>query len=302
MTTDRERFLAERRKGIGGSDVAAILGINPWRTPLDVWRSKVLGESDEENAAMHWGTVLEPVILAEMSKRLGKQIINNPPMMVDGWKLANLDGLIPGEAIVEAKTSRSDDGWGDEGTDDIPDHYQTQVQHYLDVAGLQVAHVGVLIGGSDFRLYTVKRNDVVIAKMGVRLERFWRVHVLTETPPPPCNLADAKALWHTEIAGKSKPVEPVLELLERREVRRRQIKALEDEGDSDETVLRCYMEDAEALVDCYGNPLFTMKKQQRKRYAVPPEVQAQYEVEPSEFRVGRLTKYWTKRQLTESKA
>lgn len=291
---ERETFLAERRSGIGGSDVPAVLGISPFATPLDVWRDKVLGPDDFDSPRMRWGRLLEPLVRSEAAAALGLQV-EGPSTFKQDWRIGHVDGIVRdpelGDAVLECKTGERSEDWGAEGTDDIPDHYQAQVQWYLGLTGLRRAIVATLFGGSDFRLYNVQRDDGVIERIGVVAEQFWRVHVLTETPPVPVNLEDCKKRWRAEIVGKSKPAAPVLEILERREARRLQIRALQDEGERDDVLLRCYMEDAEALVDDRGSPLFTLKVQRR----------AGYVVEPTEYRVARLTKWWPRRQIAEAK-
>lgn len=299
MTTAREAFLAERRTGIGGSDIAALAGVSPWATPLDVWRSKVLGDSNDETERMRWGTLMEPLLRAEASRVLGVAS-TGPEFLRDGWRIANIDGRIGGD-VLECKTAASGEDWGIEGTDDVPDQYLAQVQWYLGLTDLQRAQVAVLIGGNDFRIYTVVRSDVIIDRLREVAERFWFENVKTETPPPPSNLADAKKLWRSVHAGKVIPATPaIIEALDRHEARRLQIKAMEEEQDRDELMLRCMMEEAEAVCDDAGSRIATLKGQTRRRYAVPPEIEAQYEVEPSRFRVLRLTKWWAKRVIAEA--
>jgi putative phage-type endonuclease len=70
----RDEWLAARRTGIGGSDIAAILGLSPWRTPLDVYRDKVDGAEQPETEAMRWGRLLEDVIAREYAVRAGVRI------------------------------------------------------------------------------------------------------------------------------------------------------------------------------------------------------------------------------------
>lgn len=276
---------AERKTGIGGTDIAGILGISPWRTPLDVWRDKVIGPEDIETPRMRWGTLLEPLIREEAGKALGVEV-TGPEFIKDDWRIAHLDGRA-GDAVLECKTAGSGDDWGEPGTDDIPDHYQTQLQWYMKLANLRRAYCAVLIGGSDFRIYEVPRDDGVVERITVVAEQFWRVNVLTETPPPVISLSDAKKLWRREFTGKVKPAAEMIELLERREARRLQLKALQEEQDRDETILRCHMEDCEGLIDEAGNVVVTLKTVKRDGYVV----------QPTEYRALRFTKWWNRRQL-----
>ena len=71
-TMSRDEWLEERRKGIGGSDVAALLGLNPYKTPLALWEEKTAKNvSDCTSESAYWGTMLEDVVAKEFSKRTG---------------------------------------------------------------------------------------------------------------------------------------------------------------------------------------------------------------------------------------
>ena len=99
MKQDRTDWLNERRKGIGGSDVAAVLGLNPWRTPLDVYKDKV-GESDKkvsDEEAVHFGTILEDLVAKEFQSRTGMKIQKVNHQFSDKenpWMIANIDRAI----------------------------------------------------------------------------------------------------------------------------------------------------------------------------------------------------------------
>lgn len=197
----RDDWLKHRRAGIGGSDVAAILGMNPWRSPFDVYLDKI-GESEpvEETEAMYWGTMLEEVVAQEFAKRTGKKLRRRNAIFQDDeipFLLANIDRDVVGEdAILECKTTsaynRGD--WGQEGTDEIPFPYILQCQHYLRVTGNSMAHVAALIGGNDFRVYEVQRNEELISSIVERCVDFWH-RVTMRIPPAPRSLADVEKLY-----------------------------------------------------------------------------------------------------------
>lgn len=111
-TADRETWLRDRKKGIGGSDVAAVLGLSPWRTPLDVFNDKTAETVDEkpQSDAAHFGTILEDVVAEEFSRRTGfkvmrfnKTLSQNPGAHAGGvgWARANLDRVIVNPAIAK---------------------------------------------------------------------------------------------------------------------------------------------------------------------------------------------------------
>lgn len=218
----RAQWLELRRQGIGGSDVAAILGLSKWRTPLDVWQDKTATapvEDREPSQAAHFGTVLEETVAQEFASRTGYRIKTAPGMLQTDdrpWECANVDRLIynqgdtlpdlPPAALLECKTARTADGWGpsqeeeivaggDPEGHEIPVYYETQVQWYLGITGLPIAYVAVLIAGQDFRVYSVPRNDEVIATLRERMEEFWKVHVIGKVPPEAATPSDVRALY-----------------------------------------------------------------------------------------------------------
>lgn len=214
----RSDWLKLRRQGIGGSDVAAILGLSKWRTALDVWQDKTAtapADDIEPSQAAHFGTVLEETVAQEFARRTGFRIKAAPGMLqTDGrpWECANVDRLIYNQgdtlpvAVLECKTTRTADGWGpsqeeeivaggDPEGHEIPVYYETQVQWYLGITGLPIAYVAVLIAGQDFRIYSVPRNDEVIETLRERMEDFWKAHVIGKVPPEAATPSDVRALY-----------------------------------------------------------------------------------------------------------
>ena len=194
----REAFLAERRKGVGGSDVAAILGLSKWSTAYDVWQSKLgLAPPITDNDAMKWGRLLEPVIRQQYASRTGFAVaVPGDPLVMPGYHFAraNLDGIREDGRIVEIKTARYGDEWGEEGSDEVPVAYALQVQHYMMVAGASVADVAVLIAGSDFRVYTLEADRELHGMILDAEAEFWSL-VETKTPPAVVSFSDAIAAY-----------------------------------------------------------------------------------------------------------
>lgn len=184
-----EQWLEWRRKGIGGSDASVVCGINKYRSPIELWLDKT-GQAafEEAGEAAYWGTILEPVVREEFTKRTGigvkhlKQLLQheNYPFM-----LANLDGICEtpdhGTCIFEAKTASAFKAA--EWDDKIPDEYMLQIQHYMAVTGSHAAYIAVLIGGNTFKWKLIERDDELITML-IDLEAdFWK-HVTDMTPPP----------------------------------------------------------------------------------------------------------------------
>jgi putative phage-type endonuclease len=158
---------AARQAGIGGSEIAAVLGISPYESPFSLWHRKQgsIGPV-EETDVMYWGKRHEPTICDEFALRhpellvlpSGTYAASDTP-----WWIANPDRLgftADGDLeVIEAKTARDDYEWGDEGTDQIPVHYKAQVRWYCAALGARRARIAVLIGLSDYREYIVDPDD-----------------------------------------------------------------------------------------------------------------------------------------------
>ncbi|HLL90362.1 MAG TPA: YqaJ viral recombinase family protein [Tepidisphaeraceae bacterium] len=189
----------QRRKYIGSSDAAAILGLDPFKVASDVWLEKTgqLVPDDAGNEHTQRGTFLEPALLgwaeAQLGVRLRRDLMVRP---ADGSPLvANLDGFVDGPtdgsgnaAIVEAKTTVNADEWGQPGTDEVPHRVLVQVHHQFAVVGpaCRRAHVVMLAPGYrsfDFRLYHVDRNDQVAAAVAKAGVEFMERYVRTRTRP-----------------------------------------------------------------------------------------------------------------------
>ena len=185
---DRTEWLAERRKGVTSTDIAAIAGHSPWATALDVYLDK-LGLLPERpmNPQMAWGLKLEPLVAEAYTERTGHRLVVPDPALFVGyrpWMRATPDRLTEGSNLVELKTSRFGQGFGEEGTDDIPEAYILQAQWQMLVLDRSFANVAVLIGGSDFRVYRVERNTDLIQSLVALAGDFWR-RVENRQPPEP---------------------------------------------------------------------------------------------------------------------
>ncbi|WP_321884104.1 YqaJ viral recombinase family nuclease [Burkholderia cepacia] len=190
----REDWLAVRRTGIGGSDAAAAVGLNPYMSPLELWLDKTGRadglpgpDPDDTSSPTYWGTLLEPIVAASYTKQTGNRVrrvnavLRHPTIP---FMLANLDREVvgvPDVQILECKTA------GEFGArrwrEGVPEYVQIQVQHQLAVTGKSAAHVAVLLCGQALEVHRIERDDALIERL-VELEvRFWRF-VESDTPPP----------------------------------------------------------------------------------------------------------------------
>lgn len=190
---DNDGWLEQRKKGIGGSDVAAIMGLSPWKSPLEVWlektgRASAPDLSERESVAM--GTELEGDVL-EMYRRRHPtyrvQRVN--AILVDKerpWAQASLDGITRdpelGWGVLEIKTGSRESEW----KDGVPLHYLTQVTHYLSVTGYPFADVAALIGdyGLHYHEYRIMRDEDDLQSVVESVDEFWADQVEKDVMPP----------------------------------------------------------------------------------------------------------------------
>lgn len=208
-----EEWLRWRQKGIGGSDVAPILGISKWSSAIDIWLSKTNQKHEDcvQNEAMFWGTRLEPVIRDRFREITGKKVLEVHAILQNidhPYMIADIDGLTEDDngnpAILECKCvsefKRS------EWENDIPVYYKTQVEHYLAVTGLSTAYVAALIGGNSFVIREV-HADKEVQKMLVAVEAdFWRKVINMERPQPDASEACKNLLDSVYRGGVSEVV------------------------------------------------------------------------------------------------
>lgn len=182
---------AARATGIGGSEIAAVLGISPYESPFSLWHRKQGGIGPvEETDVMYWGKRHEPTICDEFALRHPELLVlpSGTYAATDApWWIANPDRLgftANGELeVIEAKTARDDFGWGDDGTDQIPVHYKAQVRWYCAALGARRARIAVLIGLSDYREYIVEPNNADTELMHTAGEAFMNSLAAGIAPP-----------------------------------------------------------------------------------------------------------------------
>jgi putative phage-type endonuclease len=178
--TEKE-WLEHRLKGIGGSDVATILGLNPYKSPMRLYMEKIQEIEPEpvDNEYVELGKELEPVLRKLFTKRTGlKAVKNNYILQHDNYDfmLANLDGEVlhpeMGRGVLEIKTTSewNRDQWQSET---VPMPYMLQVQHYLAVTNYSFGYICVLIGGNKFKHWLIERDEELIGMIISAEEKFW---------------------------------------------------------------------------------------------------------------------------------
>ena len=185
----REEWLAERNKGIGGSDIATILGLNKWKSPLQLFlekTGKVVAEDLSDKEVIYWGNVLEDVVAKEFERRTGKKVRKRNVMFCDDkypYMRANVDREVVGEnAVLECKTTdkRNADQWVD---DQVPANYILQCQWYMMIRGYEKAYIACLIGGNQFVFKEIERDEELIEIIKGKAVEFWETNVLGDVEP-----------------------------------------------------------------------------------------------------------------------
>ena len=248
----REEWLAVRKQGLGSSDAAAAVGLNPYKSQLELWLEKTgrdtslpkLDPQDEDSPA-YWGNILEPIVATHYTKRSGHRVrrvnavLQHPDPKL-AWMLANIDREVigaPEVQILECKTAGINGArlW----KEGVPEYVQLQVMHQLAVTGKQAADVAVLLGGQHLEVHRIERDESMIARL-IDLERLFWDYVVSDTPPPADGTASADAALrclypedngqtldfsqHTELASTYLELKAVRQRIAQQETREAQLK------------------------------------------------------------------------------
>lgn len=206
QAADRVAWERVRNSGIGGSDVACIMGLNPWKSAYALYAEKhgdVEAEDLSDNEYVYWGTVLEQVVADRFCELTGKKVRKCGTLQDESYDfmLANVDRLVVGEdAGLECKTAngfKSKDWDGDE----LPDSYYCQCQWYMMITGYSKWYIACLIGGNHFVWKEIPRNDEFISDMRAQAIIFW--NNLQNDIPPEIDGSESTAATIDKMNSKS---------------------------------------------------------------------------------------------------
>lgn len=201
--------LDRRRSGVGASEVAAVLGMTPRRTPLMVYETKQPGAKEwEGNEATQWGNTLEPVV-AEL---YGTRLAEREEARVDLFEVGTIEGTKPHEIAtpdrivrvtqsggavnehgleVKVRSFRTSD-WGEDGSDQVPVDVYYQCLWGMIVTGHRRWDVAALFSGTEMRIYHLDYNEALATEARADVAKFWTDHVLPGVPPAPMGGDNAK--------------------------------------------------------------------------------------------------------------
>ena len=173
---------------IGGSDISAVMGMNRYTTPLQLWSEKTgkLEPKDlSDNEAVEMGHELEETVARMFTKRTGKKVRRAPKNYTHkefDYMRCQVDRLVEGtDELLECKTASlwKEQEWAD---DEIPQEYILQVNWQLGITGRNIGHIAVLIGGQKFVYKEIKFDKLVFTAQEVAAGAFWNM-IQDKTPP-----------------------------------------------------------------------------------------------------------------------
>lgn len=218
---DEQEWLKARTRGIGGSDVGPICNVSPWTSARQIYLNKTgqyadaVKNSDVATQRMHFGSMLEPVVADEFSRRTGLRIVEAKATLVHKdvpWALANVDRLIvdiDGKPIgvLECKTAGEymNEEWEN---GDLLLSYLYQLNWYLWITGFEKGYFACLVGGNKFYHYEVFRNDELLTTVIIpTVTKFWEECVcqLKEPEMQSCDTEFANKVY-SEVVKNSEIV------------------------------------------------------------------------------------------------
>lgn len=194
----REQWLSERKKGIGGSDAAAVIGQSKWATPYTVYLDKLgILPDKEDNEALRQGRDLEEYVARRFTEETGKRVQRCNYMIRNDaypFAIADIDRRVIGEnAGLECKTTSTLDLRQFHGVE-FPERYYVQCVHYLAVTGADRWYLALLVFGKEFHVYCLERDEAEITALMKAEAEFWEM-VQRQEPPDVSGLeADSNAL------------------------------------------------------------------------------------------------------------
>ena len=256
-----EDWLEMRKAGIGGSDCAAAVGLSRWKSPFKLWSEKTdrIVPSKAGEAA-YWGSVMEPILRAEVAKRMPEAEVRECPFFLRSkehpYMLANIDGYIHENgsfSVLEIKTANAFAAVQD-WQNGLPIEYYCQVMHYMAVTGMNNAYVAVLLGGNNFVIQKIDRDEDMIQHIIQMEEHFWYEYMLKDTPPE-ATAKDNEVLDQLYPKSEEKAVEmptTARDILTDYEKACQDLAAAKEDKEQAEAKLKMMLADAEVgIIDGY---------------------------------------------------
>lgn len=316
---------ADRSKFIGGSDIAAVLGVSPWKSPFELWQQKTHRvpkevPTPEQKKRFDRGHRLEPVVVDMLMDRLQAdglevELLARNERYVDaehGFMACEIDFelRVTGEVEIDGQVRWLDGEhingdcktvhpfaakkWGDEGSDQVPIEYAAQFMFGLGITGRQLCICATLIGMDDLLVYWVERDQETIDGIRNRVHQFWTECVLADVEPDPIDFDDCKAIYQKANGGSIEATSEVRDAVFNLIEVKAKIKSLEATEEELSYRITAFMQ-PNATLTAGGNVIATWKNQndtridQKLMKEDAPDVFAKY-CRTKEIRVLRISR------------
>lgn len=284
----REDWLAQRRKTIGGSDAAAIVGLSRYSTPYTIFMDKTGRLPDKpDTEAMRLGRDLEDYVAKRWQEATGKKVRRLQAMLYNPmypFAHADVDRMVIGEdAGLECKTTSTLDVKQFNGVE-FPEKYYAQCVHYLAVTGLKRWYLAVLVFGRGFFVFTLERDQLEIDALMTAEAEFWTENVAKDNPPPPDGsqaTTDALQVIYAESQDEERDLFGRETMLDEYMQLKRQKRAIEDRVGEIENSLKEDLQEAER--GRCGFYTISWKSQQRSTFQPKAFAQAYPNIDLTPF-------------------
>jgi putative phage-type endonuclease len=288
----------DRTKYIGGSDIGAILGLSPYKSPLEVWLEKTGKKINQaDSLPLRFGSFAEEFVAREYSRATGFELVHDESIYIHPehfFMSAHIDRFIlggggdqPPTKILECKTANSfsTGNWGEAGTDQVPMSYLCQCIWYMAVTQIRQADLAVLFGNSDFRIYHITHDQALENLVIEKAITFWEGYVLKDIAPPVSSQSDCHLLFQKGDPQKTvNATSENLKLAKRLHLLNEEMATREDEIASIKQVFMNAMGDAESLL--YQDQVLATWKAPKPSYRLDskrlelehPQLVTQYQV------------------------
>lgn len=267
---DRAEWLERRKGGIGSSEVASILGLNPFETPYQLWRRKMgLDAPPDETFAMRAGHYLEDAVSRFWADDTGREVIKSSAgdwLFVNNEKdfmrvspdrtfwLPDMPRNNENKGILECKTTQKQID-----IDDLPKHWFCQVQYQLGVSGFTQGSLAWLSAGREFGYKDIEFVPDFFAWMAEEVEKFWRDNIIGGQEPEAVSVEDVMKKYTRHTDGKViEATEEMYQAYLALKSVKEELKELEERKDALEETLKLCFGDAE-LISCAGKTIATWK-------------------------------------------
>ena len=265
----KKEWLLKRKEGIGGSDVASLLGISPYKSSVSVYMDKTSEEvetNDEGTYKMELGNKLEDFVAKEFTLKTNKKVRNVNGILKNEkypYSIANIDKAVVGErAFLECVVTNS--FAKKKYKNEVPSHIKAQCYHYMAITGATHCYVAILVGNEEVIIHKLDRDENAIDEIMKIEKEFWETYVLGNNIPLP----DGSEDYSKFISGfYEDTIDEVLVIFEKQEILNKydevksKIKELDKEKKSMEQFFKSQMGNYE--VAFIGDRKITWKKQSK---------------------------------------